>query len=68
VPSLHDVVALLEDLPQYGLERRQVGAIVDMWQPNVYEVEFADTNGVPYAMVALRVDQVMMLSSATIAV
>ena len=58
---LYDVVALLEDLPNEGLKRGQVGTLIEEWEPNVYEVEFSDTNGIPYAMVALRVEQLMTL-------
>lgn len=60
--SLHDVVALLEDLPEYGLRRGQVGVIVEAWTPDVYEVEFADVNGVAYAMVSVRAEQLLLLS------
>ena len=56
-----DVVALKEDLPEHHLRQGQVGTIVEEWQPNVFEVEFADTDGIPYAMVALRADQLMLL-------
>jgi hypothetical protein len=59
--NLYDVVALLEDLPDEGLKRGQVGTLVEEWEPGVYEVEFADTEGVTYAMVALRAEQVMTL-------
>ena len=38
--KLLDVVALLEDLPQLGLYRGQVGTIVEVYEPNVFEVEF----------------------------
>jgi hypothetical protein len=59
--NLYDVIALLHDLPDEGLKRGQVGTIVEEWQSGVYEVEFADTDGVAYAMVALRPDQMMTL-------
>ena len=59
--NLYDVVALLEDLPAEGLKRGQVGTIVEQWQPGVYEVEFADTDGVTYALLALRAEQLMTL-------
>lgn len=59
--KLYDMVALLEDLPAEGLKRGQVGTIVEEWEAGVYEVEFADTNGVTYAMVALLADQLMTL-------
>ena len=42
--DIHSVVALLEDLPEEGLVRGQVGTVVENWAPGVYEVEFADDN------------------------
>jgi len=54
-------VALLEDLPQEGLVRGQVGTVVESWAPGVYEVEFCDDNGRTYAMVALKAEQLMRL-------
>ena len=57
-----DAVALTVDLPGQNLVRGQVGTIVEEWEPGVHEVEFADTSGVPYAMVALRREQLMVLS------
>jgi len=59
--NLYDVVALLEDLPEYDLRRGQVGTVVEEWQSGVYEVEFADTDGIAYAMVALHANQLMTL-------
>ena len=59
--KLYDVVALLDDLPEHNLKRGQVGTLVEEWEPGVFEVEFADPNGVTYAMVALRADQLMVL-------
>lgn len=56
-----DVVALIEDLPEHGLFRGQVGTIVEMLVPDVYEVEFSDEEGQVYAMQALRADQLMVL-------
>lgn len=55
------VVALLEDLPEEGLVRGQVGTVVESWTPGVYEVEFCDDNGKTYAMVALKAEQLMRL-------
>jgi hypothetical protein len=58
---MHSVVALTEDLPEAGLVRGQVGAVVADWAPDVYEVEFADHEGRAYAMVALKGSQLMRL-------
>jgi hypothetical protein len=55
------VVALLEDMPEHGLVRGQVGTVVETWAPGVYEVEFVDCEGRPYAVVALREEQLMRL-------
>jgi len=55
------VVALLQDLPEEGLVRGQVGTVVENWAPDVYEVEFSDDHGRAYAMVALKADQLMRL-------
>jgi len=55
------VVALLEDLPEEGLVRGQVGTVVETWAPGVYEVEFCDDHGRTYATVALKTEQLMRL-------
>ena len=59
--NLFDVVALIEDLPEEGLQRGNVGTIVEELMPNVYEVEFIDNLGRAYAMLALRVEQLLLL-------
>jgi len=59
--KLLDVVALLEDLPQLGLYRGQVGTIVEVYEPNVFEVEFSDTSGLAYAIEILQENQLMLL-------
>lgn len=55
------VVALTEDLPAQGLQRGQVGVIVETLAANVYEVEFSDHTGRTYAQLALRADQLLAL-------
>ena len=59
--EMHSVVALLGDLPGERLVRGQVGTVVESWAPGVYEIEFSDENGRPYAMVALTAAQFMRL-------
>ena len=53
------VVALLEDVPEKGLLRGQVGTVVESLAPGVYEVDFSDDSGQTYASLALRSDQLM---------
>ncbi|MEI8045106.1 MAG: DUF4926 domain-containing protein [Verrucomicrobiota bacterium] len=43
--KLLDVVALLEDKPASGLAAGQVGTIVEVLAPDVFEVEFCDLAG-----------------------
>lgn len=58
---LLDVVALTEDLPERELWRGQVGTIVEVLAPGVFEVEFSDDEGRTYATLALRADQLIVL-------
>lgn len=58
---LLDVVALVEDVPGERLQRGQVGTIVEVLAPGVYEVEFSDEEGRSYASTALRTAQVLLL-------
>lgn len=58
---LLDVVALVEDLPERGLRRGEVGSVVEVLAPDVFEVEFSDNRGRTYASLALRSDQLMVL-------
>ena len=56
-----DVVAVLEDVPQDGLRRGEVGTVVEQWKDGVFEVEFSDNSGKAYALTALQPDQLMKL-------
>jgi hypothetical protein len=59
--ELLSVVALLQDLPEHGLVRGQVGTVVEDLAPGVYEVEFCDDDGRTYAMVSLKAEQLLRL-------
>ncbi len=59
--NLLDVVALAMDLPQHKLSRGQVGTVVEMLAPGVYEVEFSDEDGRTYASTALNAEQLILL-------
>lgn len=56
-----DVVALTEDLSERDLYRGQVGTVVEILEPGVFEVEFSDDEGRAYASVALKTDQLLVL-------
>jgi hypothetical protein len=59
-PQLLDVVALLAEVPAYGLLRGQVGTVVDLLD-GAWEVEFSDNGGKTYAELALQSDQLLVL-------
>lgn len=59
--KLFDVAALLEEFPERGLKRGQVGTVVEALAPCVFEVEFSDNEGKTYASLALRSEQLMVL-------
>lgn len=62
--ALLDVVALMEDLPEENLRRGQLGTIVEVFAPDVFEVEFPDNDGRTYAMLTLQAAQLMRLYTA----
>jgi hypothetical protein len=59
--QLLDVVALLKDVPERGLQRGQVGTVIEQLAPGVYEVEFSNDEGRTYAMATLPADQLIVL-------
>ena len=64
--KLLDVVALNVSLPEHNLLVGQVGTIVELLAPDVYEVVFSDDNGQTYAMLPLRHDQLIRLHYQTV--
>ncbi len=67
--QMHDVVALLVDVPakhfESGqplvLQRGQIGTVVMTYDGATFEVEFADQNGRTYAMLPVPVVNLMLL-------
>lgn len=58
---IFEVVVLIESLPELGLYRGQVGTIVEVYEPGVFEVEFSDMQGQTYALETLSDKQIMVL-------
>ncbi len=52
--QLLSVVALMRDMPEASLARGQVGTVVEVLGPEVFEVEFSDDGGRTYASLALK--------------
>ena len=48
-----DTVALSRDLPEHNLRRGDLGAVVHVLGPDLYEIEFVRASGVTEALVSL---------------
>ena len=58
---MHDVVATIEDLPEIHLTKGQVGPVVDELDREFMLVEFADIDGVAYAIEPISCRKLMTL-------
>jgi hypothetical protein len=64
--ELLDVVALVQELPEQRLVRGQVGSVVEVLSPGVFEIEFSDDHGQTYAMLPLSAEQLIVLHTAPV--
>lgn len=62
--KMFDVVASLQDFPQQQVVKGQVGTVVEELDNDLVLVEFADVNGVAYAIAPIPVGQLMKLKHA----
>ena len=53
--KLLDTVVLDRDLPPYGLRAGDLGAVVEVYEPDGLEVEFVTASGKTQALVSLNV-------------
>ena len=49
-----DTVVLDKDLPAHGLQRGDLGAVVEVYEPDGLDVEFVRASGKTQALVQLR--------------
>ena len=59
---LLDVVALTEDVPEFGLLRGHVGTVIECFGHDAAEVEFCDNDGRPYALTTFPLSRLLVLS------
>jgi len=57
--ELLDVVVLTKPMPDLGLRKGALGTVVEVLDKDIFLVEFADTNGITYAMPALAAAELM---------
>jgi uncharacterized protein DUF4926 len=53
-----DTVVLNRDLPEHGLRKGDLGAIVQVYEPDGLEIEFVTASGKTQALVTLTVKDV----------
>jgi hypothetical protein len=56
--NLLDTVVLTRDIPDAGLRRGDLGAIVEVYGPDAFEVEFVAASGRTQALVMLTADDI----------
>ncbi len=56
--KLLDAVVLEKDMPDHGLKRGDIGAVVELYDPDGLEVEFVAGSGRTQALVTLKLDDV----------
>jgi len=61
-----DTVALTEDLPAHGLKVGDLGAVVAVYSPEAYEVEFVTASGKTQAVVTVTAEKIRAIGSADI--
>ena len=65
--KLLDVVALLVDKPAESLVSGHVGTVVEVFSPEVFEVEFLDPEGRTFALTELKRDELLVLKHEPVA-
>ncbi len=58
---LLDTVVLARDLPEYGLRKGDLGAVVELYDADAIEVEFVRASGKTQAVVTLTTDDARSL-------
>ena len=61
-----DTIVLTKDIPDHGLRKGDLGAVVEMYEPDGLEVEFVTGSGRTRALVTLRVPDVRAVSETDV--
>ena len=56
--ELLEAVVLKRDLPEHGLKEGDLGAVVEIYEPDGVEVEFVTASGKTQAVVTLKLEDV----------
>ena len=58
-----DTVVVTTDLPNHGLKRGDIGAVVQVYSPDAVEVEFVTASGHTQAVITLGTHQIRPVGS-----
>jgi hypothetical protein len=58
-----DIVALTQDLPELGLNKGEMGTVVDKSQSGMFLIEFSNKNGEMIALESLKIEQIVLVTS-----
>jgi hypothetical protein len=64
--KLLDTIVLEKDFPDQGLKRGDIGAIVEIYEPDGLEVEFVTGSGKTQALITLKTTDVRCLTDTDI--
>lgn len=56
--GLLESVVLVRDLPEHGLQKGDLGAVVEVYDPDGLEIEFVTASGKTKALLTLKVGDV----------
>jgi len=65
-PRVLDTVVLEKDLPSQALRRGDVGAVMEVYEPDGLEVEFVTGSGRTQALVTLKAAEVRLITDTDI--
>lgn len=64
--KLLDTIVLEKDIPEHGLKKGDVGAVVEVYEPDGLDAEFVTGSGKTLALVTLKITDVRTVGDAEI--
>jgi hypothetical protein len=61
-----DTIVLDRDLPDQGLKRGDIGAVIELYEPDGLEVEFVKGSGKTQALVTLKKTDICLITDTDI--
>jgi hypothetical protein len=61
-----DTVVLAKDIPENGLRRGDIGAVVEVYEPDGVEVEFVTGAGATQALLTLSISDIRLIRGSEI--